>query len=83
MADERVSLVLHLASSSTPLTFTLEPEQTETLAQRLPEMLERGGVESVATRDHSTVLVNFGHVAVAYVDDNHTAGAGFGLRQRP
>lgn len=80
MAEDKPALVLHLTTGSEPLLFALPQEGLETLRKRLPLWLDHGSTEQVATQDGATISVNFGHVAVAYVDDLQRRGKIFGLR---
>ncbi|MGH3434587.1 MAG: hypothetical protein ACRDQB_17305 [Thermocrispum sp.] len=80
MADDKPALVLHLSAGGDPLLFALSKEGLETLHKRLPLWLEHGSTEQVETQDGATISVNFGHVAVAYVDDLQRRGKVFGLR---
>lgn len=49
--------------------FALPPESSDQLGEKLAGFVKAGGVESVVTKDNSTVTINFAHVAAAYVDD--------------
>ncbi|SDZ40725.1 hypothetical protein SAMN05421504_11570 [Amycolatopsis xylanica] len=69
MADQKPALVLHLATGGEPLMFALPIDSSDKLGEKLSELVKAGGVESVVTKDNSTVTINFAHVAVAYVDD--------------
>jgi hypothetical protein len=80
MADEKPALVLHLANGGEPLMFALPPEDTEELEKKLYLLLEHGSVESVRTKDQSTVTINFAHVAAAYIDDLQRKHKVFGLQ---
>ncbi|MGH3516892.1 MAG: hypothetical protein ACRDQ7_05645 [Haloechinothrix sp.] len=79
MADERPALVLHLAAGGEPLLFALPPEDRAELEKKLHLLLEHGSVETVRTKERSTVSVNFAHVALAYIDDLQRKGTVFGL----
>jgi hypothetical protein len=79
MAVERPALVLHLATGGEPLLFALPPEDADELEKKLYLLLEHGSVESVRTKDQSTVTINFAHVAAAYVDDLQRKNKVFGL----
>ncbi|WP_199430811.1 hypothetical protein [Qaidamihabitans albus] len=83
MADEKPALVIHLATGGDPLLFQLPPEATEqnaVLTGRLHGLLGDGTVETVRTKDGFDVNIDFGKVAVAYVDDLQRRGKTFGLR---
>ncbi|MGH3449365.1 MAG: hypothetical protein ACRDQW_01285 [Haloechinothrix sp.] len=79
MADEKPALVVHLDSGRDPLLFALRPEDRAELEKRLHLMLEHSSVETVHTKDNARVTINFGHVAVAYIDDLNRKGTVFGL----
>jgi hypothetical protein len=79
MADEKPALVLHLATGGEPLLFALPPEDVDELEKKLRLLLEHGSVESVRTKDQSTITINFAHVAVAYIDDLQRKNKVFGL----
>ncbi|ATY15959.1 hypothetical protein CU254_40445 [Amycolatopsis sp. AA4] len=78
MADSKPALVLHLSAGGEPLIFPLTADSSETVQEKLPDLLKHGGVHSLETRDGNTVSVNFVHVAAAYVDDLSRKGK-FGL----
>ena len=80
MADEKPALVLHLATGGEPLLFALPPEDVEELTKDLHLHLEHGSVQTVRTKEGSSITVNFGHVAVAYIDDLQRKNKVFGLR---
>ncbi|KAA9166868.1 hypothetical protein FPZ12_001350 [Amycolatopsis acidicola] len=79
MAETKPALVLHLASPGEPLVFALPAEGADEVAKKLPLLLEHGSVESFETKEDSRIVVNFAHVAVAYVDDLARKGKVFGL----
>jgi hypothetical protein len=79
MADTKPALVLHLASGGEPLVFALRSEHARELAGKLHLLLEHGSVEAVQTKEDTKVVVNFAHVAAAYVDDLQRRGKVFGL----
>jgi hypothetical protein len=79
MADQKPALVLHLAAGGEPLVFALPPEDSAELEKKLRLLVEHGSVESVQTKDQSTVTINFAHVAAAYIDDLQRKGKVFGL----
>jgi hypothetical protein len=79
MAEEKPALVLHLATGGEPLLFALPPEDVDELEKKLRLLLEHGSVESVRTKDQSTITINFAHVAVAYIDDLQRKNKVFGL----
>ncbi|ASR33778.1 hypothetical protein BAY61_00885 [Prauserella marina] len=79
MADEKPALVLHLISGGEPLLFALDPETVPELEKQLHLHLDHGSVEPVTSREGTTILVNFAHVAVAYIDDLQRKGKVFGL----
>lgn len=79
MADEKPTLVVHLATGGEPLMFALRPEDRAELEKKLYLLLEHGSVESVRTKEDTTVTINFAHVAAAYVDDQRQKGRVFGL----
>jgi hypothetical protein len=80
MADEKPALVLHLATGGEPLMFALPPEDAGELEKKLRLLLEHGSVESVRTKDQSTITINFAHVAAAYIDDLQRKNKVFGLQ---
>ncbi|MEU5264906.1 hypothetical protein [Amycolatopsis sp. NPDC021455] len=79
MADQKPALVLHLATGGEPLLFALTTEESGKLAGRLSQLVKAGAVETVTTKDDSTVAINFGHVAAAYIDDLNRKSKVFGL----
>ncbi|MBE1499431.1 hypothetical protein H4696_006531 [Amycolatopsis lexingtonensis] len=79
MADPKPALVLHLATGGQPLLFALTTEQSATLAGRLAQLVKEGSVEAVTTKDHPAVVINFAHVAAAYVDDLTRKSTVFGI----
>jgi hypothetical protein len=79
MADTKPALILHLVTGGEPLIFTLG-EDSDELAKKLHLLLEHGSVETVQTREDLKVVINFAHVAAAYVDDLQHRGKVFGLR---
>lgn len=80
MPDTKPALVLHLISGGDPLVFTLPPEDAAELDRNLHLLVEHGSVETVPTRDGEKMVVNFAHVAVAYIEDLMQKGKHFGLR---
>jgi hypothetical protein len=79
MADEKPALVLHLAAGGEPLLFALPPADVPELNKKLRLLLEHRSVEPVRTSDGSTVYVNFGEVAAAYINDLQRKHRVFGL----
>jgi hypothetical protein len=79
MADPKPALVLHLATGGEPLLFALTTEGSGKLAGRLAQLVRAGAVETVTTKDHSEVAINFAHVAAAYVDDLTRKSTVFGM----
>lgn len=79
MADIKPALVLHLATGGEPLVFALNTEDAGELAGKLHLLLEHGSVEAVRTPEDTRVVINFAHVAAAYVDDLQRRGKVFGL----
>jgi hypothetical protein len=79
MTDRKPALVLHLAAGGEPLVFALPLEDSVELEKKLRLLLEHGSVESVRTKDQSTITINFAHVAAAYIDDLQRNGKVFGL----
>ncbi len=79
MADPKPALVLHLATGGEPLLFALTTEESAKLTGRLTQLVRAGAVETVTTKDHSEVAVNFAHVAAAYVDDLTRKSTVFGM----
>jgi len=79
MADQKPALVLHLAAGGETLLFALTTEEAEKLGGKLAGFVKTGAVESVTTKDESSVAINFGHVAAAYIDDLNRKGKVFGL----
>jgi hypothetical protein len=79
MADTKPALVLHLASGGEPLVFALPDENPDELAKKLPLLVQHGSVEAVQNKEGSSVVVNFAHVAAAYVEDLQRRGKVFGL----
>ena len=79
MADQKPALVLHLAIGGEPLLFALSADESEKLQGKLTGLVKTGAVETVTTKDDSAVAINFGHVAVAYIDDLNRKGKLFGL----
>lgn len=79
MTQQRPRLILQLATGGAPLEYPLRPDDVPELAKRLRTMLTHGSVEAVRIKDDVEVNINFGHVAVAYIDDPLRKGA-FGLR---
>lgn len=76
--SDKISLVLHLTSGGSPLLFPINPDDRAELERNVPLWLDHGSVHTVTTADGQTVSVNFGHVAVAYVEDRSRTP--FGLR---
>ena len=79
MADSKPALVLHLATGGEPLVFALGDEDADELGKKLHLLLEHGSVETFRSKEDTTVVVNFAHVAAAYVDDLQRRGKVFGL----
>lgn len=79
MAETRPALVLHLATGGEPLVFAVTSDEADDLAKKLHLLLEHGSVETVRTKEDTTVVVNFAHVAAAYVEDLQRKGKVFGL----
>ncbi|MEV7043825.1 hypothetical protein [Amycolatopsis sp. NPDC051061] len=79
MADPKPALVLHLATGGEPLLFALTTEESAKLTGRLTQLVRAGAVETVTTKDHSEVAINFAHVAAAYVDDLTRKSTVFGM----
>ncbi|MFD2418201.1 hypothetical protein [Amycolatopsis pigmentata] len=79
MAETRPALVLHLATGGEPLVFAVTGEEAEDLAKKLHLLLEHGSVETVRTKEDTAVVVNFAHVAAAYIEDLQRKGKVFGL----
>lgn len=79
MAETRPALVLHLATGGEPLVFAVTGEEADDLAKKLHLLLERGSVETVRTKEDTAVVVNFAHVAAAYIEDLQRKGKVFGL----
>ncbi len=79
MADPKPALVLHLATGGEPLLFALTTEESGKLAGKLAQLVQAGAVETVTTKDHSEVAINFAHVAAAYVDDLTRKSTVFGM----
>jgi hypothetical protein len=79
MADPKPALVLHLATGGEPLLFALTTEESGKLAGKLVQLVRSGSVETVTTKDHSEVAINFAHVAAAYVDDLTRKSTVFGM----
>jgi hypothetical protein len=79
MADPKPALVLHLATGGEPLLFALTTEESGKLAGKLAQLVRAGSVETVTTKDHSEVAINFAHVAAAYVDDLTRKSTVFGM----
>lgn len=80
MADTKPALILHLATGGEPLVFALKVKDADELSSKLHLLLEHGSVEAVQTKEETKVVVNFAHVAAAYVDDLQRRGKVFGLR---
>jgi hypothetical protein len=80
--ETKPALVLHLASGGEPLLFALDPERAAALSEKLPALVQRGSIETVTTKNDENVTVNFGHVAVAYLDDLQRKSTVFGLSTR-
>ncbi|EID54141.1 hypothetical protein [Saccharomonospora xinjiangensis] len=80
MAEQKPALVLHLVSGGDPLVFTLRADDVPELRTQLHLHLEHGAVETVHTAEDRAVIVNFAHVAAAYIDDLQRQGKVFGLR---
>jgi len=79
MADPKPALVLHLATGGQPLLFALTTEQSAELTGKLPQLVRAAAVETVTTKDHPAVAINFAHVAAAYVDDLTRKSTVFGI----
>jgi hypothetical protein len=79
MADPKPALVLHLATGGEPLLFALTTEGSGELAGKLAQLVQAGAVETVTTKDHSEVAINFAHVAAAYIDDLTRKSTVFGM----
>lgn len=79
MTQQRPKLVLQLATGGAPLEYPLRPDDVPELSKRLRTMLTHGSVETVRIRDDVELNINFGHVAIAYIEDPLRKGA-FGLR---
>lgn len=79
MAETKPALVLHLATGGEPLVFAVTSDEADDLAKKLHLLVEHGSVETVRTKEDTTVVVNFSHVAAAYLDDLQRKGKVFGL----
>jgi len=79
MADPKPALVLHFATGGEPLLFALTTEESGKLAGKLAQLVQAGAVETVTTKDHSEVAINFAHVAAAYIDDLTRKSTVFGM----
>lgn len=79
MAVDRPALVLHLTNGNGPLLFALEPDDVEELAKELRLYVEHGSTRSIRTKGGTRVIVNFAHVAAAYVDETERGSTVFGL----
>ncbi|TVT35671.1 hypothetical protein ORV05_31745 [Amycolatopsis cynarae] len=80
MPETKPALVLHLISGGDPLVFTVPPEDSAELERNLHLLVEHGSVETIRTKDGEKMVVNFAHVAVAYIEDLMQKGQHFGLR---
>lgn len=78
MADSKPALIMHLASGGEPIVFTL-PADDVIANQTLHGYMRDGSVQVVRTGDDSRVVINFAHVAAAYIDDLQRSGKVFGL----
>lgn len=54
-------------------------ERPALVLRRLHVLLDHGAVETLRTKEGTPVSVNFGQVAVAYIDDLQRKGKVFGL----
>jgi hypothetical protein len=79
MAEKKPALVLHLATGGEPLLFALTAEESVKLQGKLAGFVKAGAVETVTTKDESTVAINFTHVAAAYIDDLARKSTVFGM----
>ena len=79
MAETKTALVLHLATGGEPLVFAMAGDEAGELAKKLHLLLEHGSVETVETKEDTKVVINFAHVAAAYIDDLQRRGKVFGL----
>lgn len=76
---EKPALVLHLVSGNEPLLFALDHQDYASLEPKLAQMVQERTVQTIRTKDGSSVTVNFSHVAVAYLDDLQRKNKVFGL----
>ena len=77
---EKPALVLHLVSGHEPLLFALGDQDYASLEPKLAQMVQERDVQTIRTKNGSSVTVNFAHVAVAYLDDLQRNNKVFGLR---
>jgi hypothetical protein len=79
MPELKPALVLHLVGVAQPLHVALDPSESESLTQRLPDLMSSGAPTSLATADGGVFAINFAHVATAHVEsarsDAHAYGA--------
>lgn len=82
MSNAKQALVLHLAGASQPLLIEVAAESADTLAARLPELVNRAAIESIEAANGARIVVNFAAVQVAHVDVVSTIGQLYGSPPR-
>ena len=78
MSDSKRALVLHVAGGGEPLVFALSERGAKSLVNRLPTLMNSGGVDSPELADGSTVSINFAHVVSAHLDEPPPLGRVYG-----
>jgi hypothetical protein len=82
MSNAKQALVLHLAGANQPLLIEVAADSAEALATRLPELVNRAGIEAVEAANGVRIVVNFAAVQVAHVDTVSTIGQLYGSPAR-
>jgi hypothetical protein len=73
---------MHLTSGGEPLLVAVPNDAAATLAERLPDMIRRAEVETIATANGASIAVNFAHVLAAHVDTTPGLGHMYGSLPR-
>lgn len=82
MTNAKKALVLHLAGVAQPVLIEVAADGADELAERLPALLRKAGVESIEAANGTHLAVNFAAVQVAHVDTVSGIGQLYGSPPR-
>jgi hypothetical protein len=68
MSDPKRALILHMSGIREPLLISVPDDTEDEFVAGLPELIRKGGVETITARNGSSIAVNFAHVVAAHVD---------------